>query len=516
MDYSSILVPLGLDELQSGTFASDWVPVQATKSVAGTTSSTIMSSMSPGTNTVLGRVEVTSDSAYETVISTLEQTFLEWRKLPAPKRGDVVREIGDAIRAKKSELGALVSLESGKIRAEGEGEIQEIIDICDFAVGLSRQLYGLTMHSERPQHRMYEQWHPLGIVGVITAFNFPAAVWGWNAMLAAVCGNTVLWKPSELTPLTACALNALAAEVACRHGFPGLFGLITGTGPELGARLAHDKRIPLVSATGSCLMGRSVAQVVGARLGRTLLELGGNNAMIVLSDANPDLALRAVVFGAVGTAGQRCTTTRRLLIENGIVDSFTQTLIKAYAQVRIGDPMDRNTLMGPLISTRAVEQYKEAIGQILDQGGSILHGGSVLEGMPSPLYVQPTLVRATHDMPIVHEETFAPILYVIPIDGLQQAIEFNNAVPQGLSAALFTDSLQSAEYFLSARGADTGIANVNLGTSGAEIGGAFGGEKDTGGGRESGSDSWRAYMRRQTNTINWGRDLPLAQGITFL
>jgi aldehyde dehydrogenase (NAD+) len=427
----------------------------------------------------------------------------------------LVRDIAEALRNKKAELGRLVTLESGKILAEGEGEIQEAIDIADFAVGLSRQLYGLSMHSERPQHRMYEQWHPLGVVGVITAFNFPAAVWAWNSLLAVVCGNSVLWKPSEHTPLVAIAMHKICAEVAAAHGHPGLFGLVVGDGPELGKKIAADERIPLVSATGSCRMGKSVAEVVGRRLGKSLLELGGNNAIIVLDDADMDLVVRSTLFGAVGTAGQRCTSTRRVLIHKSVEAQFVERMLKAYASVRIGNPLESGVLMGPLINQQAVRGYFEAIEQAKRQGGQILCGAKLATSQLSSLYVEPTLVRANSSMPIVSEETFAPILYIIPVENLADAIAQNNSVRQGLSSAIFTRNLQCAERFLGAEGSDCGIANVNLGTSGAEIGGAFGGEKETGGGRESGSDSWRAYMRRQTNTINYGNELPLAQGIRF-
>lgn len=480
-----------------------------------TTNAPILKSVSPVDNSLLGEVRVASEADYEKVFADAQQAYERWRQYPAPKRGEVVRQIGEELRRHKKELGRLVSAETGKILAEGEGEIQEAIDIADFAVGLSRQLYGLTMHSERPGHRMYEQWHPLGVVGVITAFNFPAAVWAWNAMLAAVCGDAIIWKPSEIAPLTAVAMNSICSAVAARHGFAGLFGLVVGDGPALGQKIAADPRIPLVSATGSCAMGKAVGATVAKRMGRSLLELGGNNAIIVLDDADMKLVVPAVVFGAVGTAGQRCTTTRRLLVQKGIFDEVVSKLVSAYKQVRIGNPLESGTLMGPLIHQRAVDAYLGAIKAVKEQGGEILYGGKRLSGMPSELYVEPTIVRATADMPIVAQETFAPILYVMPIDSLDQGLAINNQVAQGLSSAIFTRNLQSAERFLSATGSDCGIANVNIGTSGAEIGGAFGGEKETGGGRESGSDSWRQYMRRQTNTINYSNDLPLAQGIKF-
>jgi aldehyde dehydrogenase (NAD+) len=423
----------------------------------------------------------------------------------------MVREFADELRAHKADLGTLVSLEMGKILAEGLGEVQEMIDVADFAVGLSRQLYGLTMHSERPGHRMYEQWHPLGVVGVISAFNFPVAVWSWNAMIAAVCGDCVLWRPSSETPLAAIAVQKLANRVFDRHGIKGIFNLVIGPSSSVGEALIQDCRIPLVSFTGSTEVGRHVAEVVARRLGRTILELGGNNGIIVMDDARPDLVLRAVLFGAVGTAGQRCTTTRRLFLQRGIAPRITAALVSAYRQVKIGDPLEEGTLMGPLVNRRAVNDMMDGIQRIREQGGEILYGGRHLQGC----YVEPTLVRARPEMPILREEIFAPILYLVEFDELDDAIRWHNDVPQGLSSALFTAGLASAETFLSHRGSDCGIANINLGTSGAEIGGAFGGEKDTGGGRESGSDAWKAYMRRQTNTINWSTELPLAQGIRF-
>jgi aldehyde dehydrogenase (NAD+) len=430
---------------------------------------------------------------------------------PAPKRGEIVREIGDELRRSKDDLGMLVTLETGKILAEGKGEVQEMIDIADFAVGLSRQLYGLTIASERPEHRMYEQWQPLGVVGVISAFNFPVAVWSWNALLAAVCGDCVIWKPSLKTPLTAIAVQNICDRVLTRHGWQGVFQLIIGDDAIIGKRLIEDRRIPLISATGSTRMGRIVAETVARRLGRTLLELGGNNGVIVMNDADLDLALRAVLFGAVGTAGQRCTSIRRLFLQRGIAEELTRRLQSAYGRIRIGDPLDEATLMGPLIDAQAVAMMRAALERIRAEGGEILYGGEELGGC----YVKPALVKARADMPIVQEEVFAPILYLIEFDTLGQAVQWHNSVPQGLSSAIFTTNLISAETFLSARGSDCGIANVNIGTSGAEIGGAFGGEKDTGGGRESGSDAWKAYMRRQTVTINWSEELPLAQGIEF-
>ncbi|MCI5064661.1 aldehyde dehydrogenase family protein [bacterium] len=475
----------------------------------------VFQSLSPTDGAVLGVVQQATEKEYEQVIADGAETFQRWRVLPAPQRGEIIRQVGERLREEKEALGTLISLEMGKILSEGLGEVQEAIDIADFAVGLSRQLYGLSMHSERPSHRMYEQWHPLGTVGVISAFNFPMAVWAWNAMIAAVCGDAVLWKPSELTPLSAIAINSVCREVAERHGFPGLFGLVVSDGPALGKQLAADRRIPLVSATGSCAMGRSVGAVVGERLGKSLLELGGNNAMIVLDDADLSLVLPAVLFGAVGTAGQRCTTTRRLLCTPGAYEEVKRRLVSAYGQVRIGDPLEEDTLMGPLIREEAVVQFERAVATAKEQGGQVLAGGKRMEGMPSSLFVEPTLIEIAPTAPIVGEETFAPILYLLQVKDLTEAIELQNSVPQGLSSAIFTTSLQSAERFLSAAGSDCGIANVNIGTSGAEIGGAFGGEKDTGGGRESGSDAWKQYMRRQTCTINYSTELPLAQGVRF-
>jgi aldehyde dehydrogenase (NAD+) len=433
--------------------------------------------------------------------------------MPAPKRGEIVRQLGEELRQFKDPLGRLVSLEMGKILSEGLGEVQEMIDVCDFAVGLSRQLYGLSMHSERAEHRMYEQWHPLGPIGIVTAFNFPVAVWAWNAAIAAVCGDTMIWKPSSKTPLTAIAVQNIANRVMQRNSIEGVFNLIIGRGADVGEKLLADRRIPLISATGSCRMGRRIANVVGERLGRCLLELGGNNAVIVMDDADQELALRAVLFGAVGTAGQRCTTTRRLILQKGIAAGFTEKLKRAYAQVRLGDPLDENTLMGPLVDGGAVDEMMQALDKVAEQGGEVICGGKRVD-RPGH-FVEPTLVWAEPGMQIVQDETFAPILYIFEVDDIEQAIEVQNGVPQGLSSSIFTTSLISSETFLSHRGSDCGIANVNVGTSGAEIGGAFGGEKETGGGRESGSDSWKLYMRRQTNTMNWGGDMPLAQGVTF-
>ena len=464
-------------------------------------------SHNPATGSELGRVPLASIAGYEAVIAKASATFERWRMLPAPQRGEIVRQIGEELRAAKDDLGKLVSLEAGKILAEGRGEVQEMIDIADFACGLSRQLYGLSMHSERAGHRMYEQWHPLGVVGVISAFNFPVAVWSWNALIAMVCGDTVVWKPSLKTPMCAVAVQKICDRVLERNGWTGVLNLVIGTDEVIGERLIRDRRIPLISATGSTRMGRHVAQVVAERLGRSLLELGGNNGLIVMDDADPDLVVRAVLFGAVGTAGQRCTSIRRLFLQKGIAKAVTERLTAAYGQVRIGDPLDPETLMGPLIDEAAVDAMITGLAAIQAQGGEILTGGKRLHGC----FVEPTLVKSHPEMPALQEELFAPVLHLIEFDQIDQAIAWHNAVPQGLSSAIFTTNLMSAETFLSVRGSDCGIANVNIGTSGAEIGGAFGGEKDTGGGRESGSDAWKAYMRRQTVTVNWSGGLPLAQ-----
>ena len=472
-------------------------------------------SYNPATGAELGRVPLASAEDYEAVISLAQTTFERWRMLPAPKRGEIVREIGDELRRFKQELGKLVTLEAGKIAAEGQGEVQEMIDIADFACGLSRQLYGLSMHSERPSHRMYEQWHPLGVVGIISAFNFPVAVWSWNALIAMVCGDTVVWKPSLKVPLCAVAVHEICDRVLDRHGWKGVLNLVIGKDDVIGERLIRDKRVPLISATGSVRMGRHVAQVVAERLGRSLLELGGNNGVIVMDDADPDLVVRAVVFGAVGTAGQRCTSIRRLFLQKGIAAKIREKLIAAYRQIRIGDPLDAATLMGPLIDEDAVDAMMRGLATIQEQDGKILTGGKRLPLEKGGCFVEPTIVQARPDMALLKEELFAPVLYLIEFDTLDEVIASHNDVPQGLSSAIFTTNLVTAETFLGARGSDCGIANVNIGTSGAEIGGAFGGEKDTGGGRESGSDAWKAYMRRQTVTVNWSGELPLSQGIKF-
>jgi aldehyde dehydrogenase (NAD+) len=471
-------------------------------------------SFNPATGEAIARIIQATPDTYQIVSEAAHQAFLTWREVPAPKRGLIVRDLGNALREVKEPLGDLVSLEMGKIRAEGHGEVQEMIDICDFAVGLSRQLYGLSMHSERPSHRMYEQWHPLGTVGVISAFNFPVAVWSWNSAIAAVCGDPTLWKPSSYTPLTAVAVQHITNRVMADHGLSGVFNLVIGSGRDVGELLLNDPAVPLISFTGSTLIGRRVSEAVARRFGRTILELGGNNAIIVADDADLDLAVRAILFGAVGTAGQRCTTTRRIIAHKTIAKELSDRLVAAYAQVQLGDPLDDKTLMGPLVSTNSVEEMFEALDQIKNEGGEILTGGNMRPDF-GPNFVDPTIVKMPAQTAIVKQETFAPILYILEYDDIEEAIQIHNDVPQGLSSAIFSESMRKVETFLSARGSDCGIANVNIGTSGAEIGGAFGGEKETGGGRESGSDAWKAYMRRQTNTINWSSELPLAQGIQF-
>lgn len=469
-------------------------------------------SVNPATGNPLCHVTLATTNQYEQVVQAAEKNFQRWRMVPAPKRGLLVRALGEALRQHKEPLGRLVSLEMGKIYQEGLGEVQEMIDICDFAVGLSRQLYGKTMHSERPRHRMQEQWLPLGPIGVISAFNFPVAVWAWNAAIAVICGNTVVWKPSPKTPLCSLAVQHICNQVMDKHQVSGIFNLVIGD-VEVGEAMSGDRRLPLISATGSTRMGQHVSQKVAARLGRSLLELGGNNAIIVDASADLNLALRAIVFGAVGTAGQRCTTTRRLLVHESVADELIQRLLTSYRQVRIGDPLAEGTLMGPLIDQHAVDHMQATLAEIKQTGGQILYGGDVLE-RPG-FFVTPCLVEMKQQTSVVQRETFAPILYILRYKTLDEAIAMHNDVPQGLSSAIFTQDLITAETFLSAIGSDCGIANVNIGTSGAEIGGAFGGEKETGGGREAGSDSWKAYMRRQTNTINWSPELPLAQGIQF-
>ena len=477
------------------------------------TSGEVIVSANPASEEPIGAVRAATRGEYDEVMTRALERFKEWRMRPAPKRGEAVRRLGELLREHKTELGELISREVGKIRSEGLGEVQEMIDICELAVGLSRQLCGLTIASERPQHRMMEQWHPLGAVGIITAFNFPMAVWSWNAAIAAVCGDVCIWKPSPLAPLTSLRVQEICNQVMREHDARGVFNLVAG-GAEVGEWMAADRRIPVLSFTGSTAVGRKVAAGVASRLGRSILELGGNNAIVVLDDASLDLAVRAITFGAVGTAGQRCTSTRRVFVQRGVAARLTERLTAAYATVRIGDPLAPGTLMGPLISARAVEGFRRAVDAAVAQGGAVVCGGKALEG--KGWFVQPTIVAAeAAHLPIADEETFAPILYVFTVGDLDEAIARHNAVGQGLSSAIFTESLRASERFLSAVGSDCGIANVNIGTSGAEIGGAFGGEKDSGGGREAGSDAWKGYMRRQTCTINWGRELPLAQGVEF-
>ena len=471
-------------------------------------------SYNPTTGEPLATVIQATPETYETVASAAHQAFMKWREVPAPKRGQVVRDLGDALRELKEPLGDLVTVEMGKIRAEGHGEVQEMIDICDLAVGQSRMLYGLSMQSERPRHRMYEQWHPLGILGLITAFNFPVAVWSWNSTLASVCGDTIIWKPSSYTPLTAIAVTHIANKVMADHGLTGIFNLAIGSGRDVGDLLLNDKRVPLVSFTGSTQIGIHVSETVARRFGHTILELGGNNGIIVSEKADLSMATRAILFGAVGTAGQRCTSTRRIIMQKSISTDLTERLASAYKQVSIGDPLKPETLMGPLVVNTSVEEMMDAIQKAVADGGEVVYGGHMLPDY-GPNFVEPTIIKMPAQTEIVKTETFAPILYLLEYGTIEEAIRIHNDVPQGLSSAIFTDSVREAEAFLSIAGSDCGIANVNIGTSGAEIGGAFGGEKETGGGRESGSDAWKAYMRRQTNTINWSRDLPLAQGIKF-
>ena len=503
--HAALLARLGLSATNPGAFCGEWIG-----------SGPILKSVSPIDGKVLARVRTASASDYDRIAARAVEAFETWRTVPAPKRGELARQFGNALRAAKNDLGRLVTLESGKILAEGEGEVQEMIDICDFATGLSRQLYGLTLPSERPRHRMLEQWHPLGVVGIISAFNFPVAVWSWNSVIAAVCGDATLWKPSSQTPLCAIATIKIAERVCRENGVdPAVFSLAVGGRQAVGELLARDRRVPLVSATGSTEMGRQVAQIVQQRLGRVLLELGGNNAIIVAPSADMNLATRAIVFGAIGTAGQRCTSTRRVFAHHKIADELLARLTDAYQQAPIGNPLDPGILMGPLISRDAVNAMQCALERLQSEGGEIVCGGRPLRGKQGGFYVTPCLVRAHPDFEIVRQETFAPILYFMTYENLDEAIAWQNAVPQGLSSAIFTNDLRESEMVLSALGSDCGIANVNIGTSGSEIGGAFGGEKETGGGRESGSDAWKSYMRRQTVTINYSSDLPLAQGIRF-
>ena len=502
MSNLKFLSELGIDDVNLGGFSTEWFG-----------SGSDLESFAPSNGSKIATIKQCSSGDYEKIMQDTSNVFRKWRMEPAPKRGEVVRLLANEFRKHKVALGKLISWEMGKIQAEGEGEVQEMIDIADYAVGLSRQLYGKTMHSERPNHRMYEQWHPLGTVGIVTAFNFPGAVWAWNAMIAAVCGDVMVWKPSSKTPLTAIAIQKMVNRVLDPLGWNGVMSLLVGSSRDVGEMLIHDRRVPLVSATGSCNMGRKIGEAVAKRLGRSLLELGGNNGIIVMPDADPELVLRAVLFGAVGTTGQRCTSTRRLFLHKDISNEITKRLVTSYSQISIGNPLDSNTVMGPLVDAGAVQEFENALEIIKAQGGEILYGGNRID---SPgFFVEPTIVRATLEMEITREETFAPILYIFEFETLEEAISAHNSVDQGLSSSIFTKDMQSVENFLSHAGSDCGIANVNIGTSGAEIGGAFGGEKDTGGGREAGSDSWKAYMRRQTNTLNWSDELPLAQGIEF-
>ena len=502
------LKQLGLEQENKGvSTGSEWLQSGGEK----------LQSFSPVDGKLIGSVTATDKVAYDKVVAKALEAFKEWRMVPAPKRGEIVRQFGEALREKKDALGKLVSYEMGKSLQEGLGEVQEMIDICDFAVGLSRQLYGISMHSERPLHRMYEQWHPLGIVGIISAFNFPVAVWSWNTALAWICGDVCIWKPSEKTPLCGIACQKIIAEVFAKNNVPeGVSCLVQG-GREVGEWLSEDVNIPLVSATGSTRMGKAVSSAVAARLGKSILELGGNNAIIISQHADLDMSLIGAVFGAVGTAGQRCTTTRRLIIHESVYDTFKEKLVNAYKQLSIGDPLDTKNHVGPLIDKDAVKLYNNAIEQGKKQGAKFAVEGGVLEGngYESGCYVKPCIAEVTNELAIVQHETFAPILYLIKYKTIEEAIELQNGVPQGLSSAIMTLNIRESELFLSQAGSDCGIANVNIGTSGAEIGGAFGGEKETGGGRESGSDAWKAYMRRQTNTQNWSTQLPLAQGIKF-
>ncbi len=500
-----ILSRLGLDDVNPGTW-SGATPLE-------TESTGVIESDSPATGERIGAVRNTSAAEYETIIANAREAFGVWRTLPAPVRGDAIRRIGNALRDYKDPLGSLVTLEMGKIKAEGDGEVQEMIDIADFAVGQSRMLYGKTMHSERPQHRMYEQWHPLGIVGTISAFNFPVAVYSWNAFIAAVCGNVNIWKPSPKTPLCGVAVQKIINEALADMDLPDVFYLINDGSNAMARQFVDDTRVDMLSFTGSCAVGKAVGHRVAARMGKFLLELGGNNAIIVDEFANLDIAVPGIVFGSVGTAGQRCTTTRRILVHESRMDELKERLVAAYGQVRIGDPLDADTLMGPLIDESAIERVEAAVEAVKTAGGEILCGGERVKRAGN--FIEPVIAVAENDWDIVQTETFGPILYLIPCSNLDDAIAKQNGVAQGLSSSIFTDNLQHAERFLSAAGSDCGIANVNIGTSGAEIGGAFGGEKETGGGREAGSDAWQAYMRRQTNTINWGTELPLAQGINF-
>lgn len=505
VDIQALLSRLGIQAENPAAHAatSGWLDGSAGK----------IESVNPATGKPIASVNLAGAGDYEKVVTEARKVFEDWRMVPAPERGEMVRLMGQALRDNKDDLGSLVALEMGKIKPEGDGEVQEMIDIADFALGQSRMMYGMTTHSERPRHRMYEQWHPLGIVGVITAFNFPVAVWAWNAMIAAICGNAVVWKPSPKTPLTGLAVQNICNKVLKDHGYPGIFSMFVGDN-DLAQQFVKDERINLLSFTGSSAVGRKVGEMVAERMGKSLLELGGNNAIIVDETADMELVVPAIVFGAVGTAGQRCTTTRRIIVHESLHDDLVEKLANAYKQVRIGDPLDADTLMGPLIDADSVKRYETMIESIKKAGGKIVCGGNKIERDGN--YVEPTIVTGlTNDSEMVQTETFAPILYVMPYKTLEDAMAMHNNVPQGLSSAIFTTNMRNSEYFLSHLGSDCGIANVNIGTSGAEIGGAFGGEKETGGGRESGSDAWKQYMRRQTNTINWSTELPLAQGIKF-
>jgi aldehyde dehydrogenase (NAD+) len=503
----SVLEKLGLSEENAGAFDGEWRG-----------SGKVFEKYSPIDGKLLARVREASKDDYEQVVRRAQEAFLKWRKTPAPVRGETVRQLGNALREAKSDLAKLVTMEMGKIIAEGEGEVQEMIDICDFAVGQSRMLYGLTIQSERPSHRLMEQWHPLGVVGVISAFNFPVAVWSWNATLAAVCGDATIWKPSEKTPLTAIAVTKIAERVCKNTGAdPAIFSLLIGDRHSVGEPMANDRRIPLVSATGSTGMGVSVAKNVHGRLGKTILELGGNNALVVSRTADLDMAAHSIFFGAVGTAGQRCTSTRRVIAHESVADKLRDQLLSAYKSMRIGNPLDRNITVGPLVDAHSVDAVLESIEKVKGEGGEIIFGGEKLNGgeFPGGAYMRPAIARISPKANIIKHETFGPLLYLMTYRDFDDALEMHNDVPQGLSSAIFTNDMREAEKFVSVVGSDCGIANVNAGTSGAEIGGAFGGEKETGGGRESGSDSWKSYMRRQTNTINFSRELPLAQGIQF-
>ncbi len=499
------LKELGLEGVLKGTYAGEWI---------GGDNRDKLVSYNPTTGEAIGTVLQTNEEDYELVVKRAQEAWKKWRMTPAPIRGLVIRDLADELRKHKEALGRLVSLEMGKILQEGLGEVQEMIDICDFAVGLSRQLYGKTMPSERPEHRIMEQWHPLGVIGIVTAFNFPVAVWSWNAAIAAVCGDVMIWKPSSKTPLCAIAVQNIVNKVAKKHNCEGVFNLIIGRGSTVGERMLQDKRIPLISFTGSVAMGKHVAETVGRRLGRTILELGGNNAVVVMEDADIDMAINSIFFGAIGTSGQRCTSTRRVIVHESVKDEVVKKLVEKYNKIKIGDPLDEKTTMGPLVDEQAIIAYERAIEEVKKEGGKIIYEGGRIEGMKG-YFVKPTIAEVKNEFKIVQEETFAPLLYIITFKDIDEAIEIHNNVPQGLSSSIFTQNFHYAEKFISPEGSDCGMANINLGTSGAEIGGAFGGEKETGGGRESGSDSWKLYMRRLTSAINYGKGFILAQGIKF-